>query len=329
MAQACDKYTSTALMGNWYEERLAPNQPFRENLQTKTVREEEAAISFASDTNKLIPLSRVNRNLPWDTKGVIADDGFKEFRSVNRTSYDPINLNNYYNLGDCRQIYKHYTAEKKYPENNPTQIQTLKANQYSLLNQTNSQHIHKERQVPNNVSDFGSTFKKFPETHEKFFGMTTYQQSFSRPLKETAQQIIAQSEKKINHFAGTNERPVHQQSTKMTSVLTAEKYKNEQEPKDNTSIQRSWLPYKDKALQVAQNNLIKNETLNQTKGFTPFNPLITYKNNLSQVQQHDIATSLPIGSGEHSDQKRTNQPGEFRHVRTDVTLIRNKPVTKR
>jgi len=40
------------------------------------VREEEKSISFASDTNKLIPLGRVNRNLPWDTRDIIADDGF-------------------------------------------------------------------------------------------------------------------------------------------------------------------------------------------------------------------------------------------------------------
>ena len=33
--------------------------------------------------------------------------------------------------------------------------------------------------------------------------------------------------------------------------------------------------------------------------------------------------------GESADKTRTNQPGEFRHVRTDITLIRNNPITKK
>jgi len=41
MAQSCDGYTKTALMGNWYEERLAPQQKFREFQQQKNVREVE------------------------------------------------------------------------------------------------------------------------------------------------------------------------------------------------------------------------------------------------------------------------------------------------
>ena len=31
--QTCDGYNKKTLIGNWYEERLYPNQPFRENLQ--------------------------------------------------------------------------------------------------------------------------------------------------------------------------------------------------------------------------------------------------------------------------------------------------------
>ena len=34
--QVCEGYNKKALMGNWYEERLYPQQPFRENI-TKAV----------------------------------------------------------------------------------------------------------------------------------------------------------------------------------------------------------------------------------------------------------------------------------------------------
>ncbi|EGR32527.1 hypothetical protein IMG5_079140 [Ichthyophthirius multifiliis] len=222
-----------------------------------------------------------------------------------------------------------YTNPKNYPENNPTQIQTLKSDKYNILNnEKNVQHVQRERQVLTNISDFGSTFKKFPESHEKFYGMTSYQQAFSRPIKETAKQVIEIQEKK-NNFAGTNERPLNQQCSKMTSVLTGEKYKNEQDPKDNTSIQRAWLPYYDKALQVAEKNLQINNQINQSKGFQPKDQLQTYKTNLNQVFKRDITTSLPIGDGEHANQIRLNIPGEYRHFRTDVTLVRNKTFTKK
>jgi len=152
-------------MGNWYEERLEPAQPFRENIENKYQREEEEAISFPSDTNKLIPLARIKRNQPWVTKGVIADDGFKEFRSVNGTTIDPANLANYYNQGDKRSLIKTYDEKIEYPENSKYHIQTFKSNNYKMLTRENMKHIEEERIVNKNVSDFGSTFRKHDETH--------------------------------------------------------------------------------------------------------------------------------------------------------------------
>jgi hypothetical protein len=40
------------------------------------------------------------------TKGIVADDGFKEFRSNVATTFDPSNLDNYWSKGDCRSIVK-------------------------------------------------------------------------------------------------------------------------------------------------------------------------------------------------------------------------------
>jgi len=106
MAQACDGYSKPTLMGNWYEERLAPEQPMRVNPDFKYKREEENAISFPSGTGKLMPLHRVSRNLPWVTQGVVADDGFREFKSLTKTTYDKTNLDNFTRLGDQRSLIK-------------------------------------------------------------------------------------------------------------------------------------------------------------------------------------------------------------------------------
>ena len=51
MAQSCDKYSKQSLMGNWYEEREAPEQAFRNNLNDKKTREEDPSISTPVDTN--------------------------------------------------------------------------------------------------------------------------------------------------------------------------------------------------------------------------------------------------------------------------------------
>ncbi len=67
------------------------------------------------------------------------------------------------------------------------------------------------------------------------------------------------------------------------------------DPKDNTAVQRSWLPFKDKAIVEAENNLEKNDLVNSQNMFMVSNPLNTYKNNIKQTLDHDIATSLPIG----------------------------------
>ena len=48
MAQACDGFTKHSLMGNWYEERLFPKQPMRDDFDKKNVREIEETISFPS-----------------------------------------------------------------------------------------------------------------------------------------------------------------------------------------------------------------------------------------------------------------------------------------
>ena len=67
------------------------------------------------------------------------------------------------------------------------------------------------------------------------------------------------------------------------------------DPKDNTTIQRAWLPFKDKAIVVAERNIDINNTINSQKGFISANPLNTYKNNIKQTFNYDIATSLAVG----------------------------------
>jgi len=189
--------------------------------------------------------------------------------------------------------------------------------------------IEKDRNVKQSATDFGSTFRKHEEMHQKFLGKTSYHDAYSRPLKDNAQETIQRFYETQNKYSGGNERPIERQGPKMTSVLTGEKFKNLPEPKDNTGVQRSWLPYPDRGLDVALQNLQTNETVNTITGFKPLNPLQTYRQNNAQILPYDIATSLPLQEGEYPMRPKYTNPGQYRHVRTDVTLIRNQPLTKK
>lgn len=151
--------------------------------------------------------------------------------------------------------------------------------------------------------------------------MTTNFEFYGRPDRETASEIIQKSLLNENRISGTKEIPADQQGLKMTSVLTGEKYRNRKkliiyfrqtlncllviDPKDNTSVQRSWLPFKDKALLYAEENLQKNQEINTKSGFKTNDPLKSYKINMKQTLAYDIATSLAIGGRKTNYEKKT------------------------
>jgi hypothetical protein len=327
---ACDGYTESALMGNWYEQRVAVDQPYKENKEFRTLREEEEAISYVTQNNLLKPLGSIGRVQPWNTSSVIVDDGFKEYRTVNKTLMDPKLLNNYKNHSDCRPLVKTVQASKNYPENQ-TSIQTSQAKTFSLLTEANMQKYSTEtkREVKTNITDFGSTLKTHVPDHERFFALTTYQQHFDRPSKPTADQVNKDDGAKLKSFAGHNVRPEHLQGIKMTSALVGEVYKVEKDPQQNTQVQRSWLPYEEGALKVADENMKKNQTMNATNNIKTAGKMTNYKVNNTQVLPYDIATSLPVEDGMHTLKSKYLEPGSFRRIRSDVTDIKNKPLTKK
>ena len=159
--------------------------------------------------------------------------------------------------------------------------------------------------------------------------LTTYQQSFDRTENPTPQEVIEKDGKKLGSFAGYNVRPEHLKGIKMTSALTGEVFKAENDPQQNTRVQRSWLPYVENSIKAAEENIRKNEEANMSSGFKTTDKLANYKQTNTQLLPYDIATSLPLGDGVQSIKSQYMEPGAFRKVRTDITLIRNKPITKK
>ena len=53
-----------------------------------------------------------------------------------------------------------------------------------MLNEKNFQRImNKPRPVVKRRTEFGSTLRRHDETHKRFYGMTSYQANFERPVK--------------------------------------------------------------------------------------------------------------------------------------------------
>ncbi|CAD8142045.1 unnamed protein product [Paramecium octaurelia] len=308
------EYGKTALMANWYEDRLAPQQLQRDPNAQKSLRTVEEGISIPGDNGCLLPLPRVNRNPPYITKEIIVpDDGYREFRTEFQTKFDAKNIQNM-QLGDCRALVKTNGEKVNFPECNPTVAQTAGARSIKQLDQTNMQQILVDRAVHQNYTDFGSTFRNHPEQHNKFYSITTYQQSF-QPPENNVKEVL--TDKKVKPLAaGCRERDPFDQGLKMTSVITGEKYRDSVDPKENTEVQRQWVHCGDSGLKTAQNNLRSSSIQN-------------YKKTAYQVHPYDIATSLPMGDGVYTLHSKYTDPGQFRHIRSDVTRIMNKPITRK
>jgi len=327
---SCDGYSKTALMGNWYEERIAKSQPAKENKEQRFVREEEDDISYVTRNNHLLPLGRVGRAHPWDTSSIVLNDGFKHYKTSNKIDYNPTLINNYHKTKDSRPYVNVPEPVKNYPENH-TVIQTNQFKNVTLLNANNLEKQSNEikRDVKINISDFGSTLKTHGPDHQRSFSLTTYEKFFDRAEKTTPQKIIKTQGPKLGSFAGYNGRPETQKGIRMTSALTGEVFKTDKDPQQNTRIQRAWLPYAENSIEAAEKNIKKSENLNTSFGFHKADKMTNYRANNSQVLPHDISTSLAMGEGVYSLKGQSKEPGAYRKIRSDVTMSRNNPITKK
>jgi hypothetical protein len=84
--------------------------------------------------------------------------------------------------------------------------------------------------------------------------------------------------------------------------------RNTRDPQEQTDVQRAWLYSKDAAVVAVSER--------PTVG-------------VSQVQPYDNQLSLPLGDGVWSQKPKSDQAAFFRHIRTDVTIQKNKIITRK
>jgi len=93
-------------------------------------------------------------------------------------------------------------------------------------------------------------------------------------------------------------------------------YTNHHDAQENTDIQRRWLYSQDAGVKVINDRL---------EG--PNGPPKDLK---LALQPYDNANSLPLGEGVWAvHPKSQGQNGFYRHIRTDVTMIKNNVITRK
>jgi len=171
-----------------------------------------------------------------------------------------------------------------------------------------------DRPVGGTQTGFGAVINRYPENHDQRHFNTTFNEFHGVPIRQTANQTVEEAQAEFGKQAGGNTRPLDLQKTKTVSCLTGENYSRDpfsrttRDPQEQTDVQRTWLYSKDAAV-VAVNE----------------RPAV----GVSQVQPFDNQLSLPLGDGIWSQKPKSDQPAFFRHVRTDVTIQKNKVITRK
>ena len=107
----------------------------------------------------------------------------------------------------------------------------------------------------------------------------------------------------------------------MTSVLTAEQYRDFPDPQYNTHVQRSWVYGKENAIDVADKKLEHSaKGMCQANGGNSEGVLAKYKRDYMGVIGADKLTSLPIEDGERAFFPKIDAGSNFRKIRSNVNL---------
>jgi len=76
-------FSRKTLNENWYEERLAVGQFYRENRDARMRRDFEPDINCLTSTGLPQPLNRLHRFPKHDTTKLIPSDGYNEIKTIN------------------------------------------------------------------------------------------------------------------------------------------------------------------------------------------------------------------------------------------------------
>jgi len=220
---ASDNFKNKTLIGNWYECREEIPQMGKKLPEHRKTREDDPAISCLTSNGLPMNLHRMSRKIHHDSRGVIADDGFKEMNTINRTEIRiPTSIADIKHRENSKLILKENIAE------------------LSLV----------KRDVAGPQTGFGSKIAKHEDNYRQTYLETTNNNFLDQKdygKKQHVNKVIADCEKKLETSSGGYKMD-QTSSIKMSTSTIAEVYKKGMDPQDNTAVQRSWLWTHDPAI---------------------------------------------------------------------------------
>ena len=235
------KFTRSCLNDNWYEDRLAPEQPLRTKPEEKFMRNSEPDINCLNANGIPAPLKRIKRNHKWDTTDVIPNDGYKETVTINKTEIVHPDKNRINEKPKLRMINKYNIAE------------------LSLV----------DRPVQGPAHGFGSTVKRFDKDHGKVYFNTTNHDFYGAPKHELPSETLENFNTTFSKSGGQrNYDP--KQGIKKLSGLTSEVYNTSADPQEHTEVQRTWIYRPDNAVEAIKSGV---GSMNQVNEYDNANSL--------------------------------------------------------
>lgn len=250
----------------------------------------------------------------------MVDRGFRDYDTTNKYSYEQKRLDDYYGKGDERPIRKGTTLKKN--TSSEASLQTYGSIFYPMINEKNLMQINQKREYTQYLSDFKSTLKAHPQHHGKLYDMTSYSEQFSRPIKETAAEVVSRRELSRDKSAGLlTPSAARREGLKMTSCLTGEQYRDFPDPQFNTHVQRSWIYGREGSLKAADRKLENTiASMDFKQGKDSDLVMGKYQRDHTKFFGADKETSLPLEDGERAFFPKIEGVGTFRRIRSNINL---------
>jgi len=280
-------YKNKTLVGNWYEDRFAPQQLPINEYGVRKQRESEPAISCLGSAGVPKPLGAIRRQPKWDTSGVIPNDGFNEVHTMTKTQ-----------IVNPEKVKA--TLQKR-----PSHVDQGTGQFKRVINKDNIAALtHVQREVegvlPKHPADWNRTY--FETSYKSNFGTE------SAPRKNEVQEQDHFTTSNKAFFKGEGNKPYNPAGTthktsfmelsakQRKEILCAEILKGSDDPQHNTKVQKSWIPSGDPGIAARES--------------------FKHPDDLPPV---DNENSLPLGKGNYFTKKFSDQPGAYRRVRCEIT----------
>jgi len=156
--------------------------------------------------------------------------------------------------------------------------------------------LRKPRDISGPIVGFGSKLPRHDRNHDARYFETTNKSFYGASYKQSGRNIVKKFLNTTQIPAG--KEPLEKENAKRNVFLVAEVLRKNEDPQNDTEAQRTWINKADAGIEAVKAGRVP-------KG----------------VPKYDNGMSLPLGEGCRAEMPIKTEPGAYRRIRQDVTLI--------